>query len=527
MHAEPRQFAHREILVIIGGLLTGMALAGLDSTIVATSLPTIVGELGGLDHISWVVTAYLLAETVTVPLYGKLSDLFGRPALFRIAIVIFVAGSMLCGLAQNLPMLVLFRGIQGLGAGGLISMTFAIMGDVIPPRERGRYTGYLGSVFAVTSVVGPLLGGFLTDHVSWRWIFYVNVPVGAVALVVTAKALRLPKPERVPGRRIDFLGAALLVVGVAAVLLGLEWGGTEHPWGSPLILALLAGGSTTVVAFIAWERRVEDPILPLRLFRNDIVSVAGAMAFLAGVTMYGGIIYLPLFLQVVKGVSASSSGLLLVPLMVGVLCAAIPVGRLITRTGRYKFTGPVGFGSLMVSGGLLALTMHVSTPLPVTFGLMAAFGLGVGTLSPPLTLAVQNAVERSDLGAATATNMFLRNLGGSVGVAVFGSVFAGRIGEQLVARLPSEAVAEVGGDVTGLLREPSAIAGLPGPVADAIRGATANSLQVVFLGVFVAAIIGLVVSLRLREIPLRSAADFAGQRRIDGPEAEILEATPV
>ncbi len=502
---EPPDFTHRQILTIIGGLIAGMALASLDQTIVATSLPTIVGELGGLEDISWVVSAYLLAETVSTPIYGKLSDLYGRRALFRFAIVVFVAGSMLCGVAQNLPMLVAFRAVQGIGAGGLISMAFATIGDVIPPRERGRYTGWFSSVFAVTSVIGPLLGGYLTDHASWRWIFYVNVPVGVVALVVTSRALRaLPVPARHRRRPLDVTGAVLLVVGVTAVLLTLEWGGTEHPWGSPLIVGLGVGGTAVLLAWIAWERRADDPIVPLRLFRIDVVAVACGMSFLVGVAMFGAITYLPLFLQVVQGASASSSGLLLAPLMGGVLLASTLCGRFITRTGRYAFTGPLGFALLVVGTGAFS-RMDPSSGLVLAFAMMVLLGVGIGVLSPPLTLAVQNVVDPGDIGVATATTMFMRTMGASVGVAVFGALFSSRLTDDRV---------------NGLLREPAAIDSLPAAVAATVRDAASSALQPVFLAGALTALVGLGLSTRLREVPLRSRAGTMS------PETEVVEALP-
>jgi EmrB/QacA subfamily drug resistance transporter len=503
----PPEFTHRQILTILGGLLTGVALAALDQTIVSTSLPTIVGDLGGLEDIAMVVTAYLLTETVATPIFGKLSDVYGRPKLFRVAIVVFVVGSILCGIAQELWQLVLFRAVQGVGAGGLISMAFAAMGDVVSPRERGRYTGWFSSVFAVTSVIGPLLGGFLTDHVSWRWIFYVNVPVGIVALVVTSRALKpLAVPRATERKRLDVGGATLLVVGVAALLLTLEWGGTEHEWTSPLVLGLGAGAIATLAAWVAWERRAADPIVPLRLFRSDVVAVACGMSFLVGVAMFGSVTYLPLFLQVVKGISASSSGLLLVPLMLGVLVSATLAGRRISRTGRYTFTGPVGFGVLVVGCGALA-TYGTATPLPVVFCTMVVLGVGIGVLSPPLTVAVQNVVDPADMGIATATTMFARTMGASVGVAVFGAVFSTQL------ELPDGA--------DGLVREPSAIEALPVALADGVREAVSSALHPVFLAGAVISAVGFVLATRLREVPLRSST-----HRTLGPEAEVLEVVP-
>ena len=505
--ADTAEFTHRQILTILGGLLAGMALAALDQTIVSTSLPTIVGDLGGLEDIAMVVTAYLLTETVATPIFGKLSDVYGRPKLFRIAIVVFVVGSMLCGVSQELWQLVLFRAVQGVGAGGLISMAFAAMGDVIPPRQRGRYTGYFSSVFAVTSVVGPLAGGFLTDQVSWRWIFYVNVPIGIAALFVTSRALRpLAVPEVAVRKPLDVGGAALLVIGVAALLLTLEWGGTEYEWTSPLLLALGAGAVSTLVAWVWWERRAADPIVPLRLFRSDVVAVACGMSFLVGVAMFGSVTYLPLFLQVVKDVSASSSGLLLVPLMLGVLVSSTLAGRRISASGRYKFTGPLGFGVLVVGCGALA-SYGTGTPLLAVFVTMVVLGVGIGVLSPPLTLAVQNVVDPADLGIATATTMFARSMGASVGVAVFGAIFSTQLD------LPAQA--------GGLVREPGAIDALPVAVADAVRVAVSNALRPVFVAGAVITAAGFVLATRLREVPLRSST-----HRGLGPEAEVLEVVP-
>ena len=392
---EPTPLTHRQILLVFSGLMTGLLLAALDQTIVATALPTIVGELGGLDHYSWVVTAYLLSSTVSTPLYGKISDIYGRKVVFQTAILIFLAGSLLAGLAQTMLQLVLCRGLQGAGAGGLMAMTFAVVGDVVSPRERGRYTGYLGSVFAFASVVGPLVGGFIVDHVSWRWVFLINLPVGAMALVVTSSVLRLPVMRR--SHRIDVEGAFLLVAGVSCLLLTLVWGGTEYPWGSRVIVGLGLAGVVLTLAFVAWESRVSEPILPLRLFGNRIFSVTAGFGFLIGGGMFGGIIFLPLFLQVVTGASATNSGLLMLPLMGGLMTTSITSGRIISRTGRYK-VWPVTGMAVAATGMLLLSLMDASTTRLESSVYMLVLGLGIGMVMQVLVLAVQNAVPYADLG---------------------------------------------------------------------------------------------------------------------------------
>ena len=491
---------HRQILLVFSGLMTGMLLAALDQTIVATALPTIVGELGGLDHYSWVVTAYLLSSTVSTPLYGKISDLYGRKAVFQTAILIFLAGSLLAGLAQTMLQLVLCRGIQGAGAGGLMAMTFAVVGDVVSPRERGRYTGYLGSVFAFASVVGPLVGGFIVDHMSWRWVFLINLPVGAIALVVTSSVLRLPVMRR--SHRIDVEGAFLLVAGVSCLLLTLVWGGTEYPWGSRVIVALGLAGVVLTLAFVAWESRVTEPILPLRLFRNRIFSVTAGLGFLIGCGMFGGIIFLPLFLQIVTGASATNSGLLMLPLMGGLMTTSITSGRIISRTGRYK-AWPVSGMAVAATGMFLLSSMDAGTTRLESSLFMLVLGLGLGMVMQVLVLAVQNAVAYADLGVATSAATFFRSMGGSFGMAVFGAILNTRMAEELPRLVPAAALAQVGGRTSQLLSSPAQIRLLPPAVMNGIIEALSRSIHSVFLWAVPLLLAGFALSWFLDEIPLR------------------------
>ncbi|MEY2406149.1 MAG: hypothetical protein QOG39_1065 [Acidimicrobiaceae bacterium] len=518
-HVPPVSFSHRQILLVLAGIGTGMALAGLDQTIVDTALPTIVGELGGINHLSWVVTAYLLTSTVSTPLYGKLSDLYGRRRLFQAAIVIFLIGSALCGLAQTMLQLILCRGLQGIGGGGLIAMAFAIIGDVVPPRERGRYTGYLAGVFAVTSVVGPLTGGLFVDHIGWRWIFYVNVPLGIGSLVVTSKLLDLPFITR--RRRIDFEGAALLVGSVACLLLALVWGGDQYPWGSATIVGLGVTGAALLVVFLFWEsRRAEDPIIPLRLFRNNVVALCSLMVFLLGLAQYGGIVFLPIFLQIVVGRSATNSGLLLLPLMCGLIVSSVWSGRLIVRSGRYKRYPIIGFG-VVTTVLVLFSTMSRATPAWTTTAYMFLFGIGMGMVSPVLVTAVQNAVDRTDLGVATSVNTFFRNLGGAFGVGIFGAILNNRLTSELAHHFASGASAV--GDPKSLLQSPAAIKALPAATRTGVVESVQSSVTTVFLWAAPLAFTAFVAAWFLRELPLREHSSLSAGEAADGAVDALTE----
>lgn len=429
----PQYLSHKQILVVLGGLMAGMFLAALDQSIVGTALPQIVSEFNSLDKLSWVVTAYLLTSTASTPLWGKISDLYGRRPLFIAAILTFLAGSVLSALAQNIEMLIGFRAVQGLGAGGLMSLAFATIGDVIPPRERGKYMGYFGAVFGLSSVAGPLLGGLLTDGPGWRWIFWINLPIGLIALGIVAAVLKLPHVKR--SHKIDYLGAAVITGAVTTLLLAISWSGPDNGWGSGTTIALLAAAVVLAVSFVFVELKVSEPIIPMDLFKGRIFSGYAGYAFLLGFAMFGALIFLPLYLQAVKDMSPTRSGLALLPMIVGIFSASIPSGQLMSKTGRYKIY-PI-ISAVLVGGAMLLLsTLSMTTPYWHLAIYMFVMGAGLGLSMQITVTAAQNSVPRQHMGTATSTMTFFRSMGGAIGTAVYGAVLTTRLKDHLVDIVP-------------------------------------------------------------------------------------------
>ncbi len=510
----------RALWTIFGALMLGMFLAALDQTIVSTALPTIVGDLGGLNHLSWVVTSYLLASTVSTPLYGKLGDMLGRKPVFLTAILIFLAGSMLAGLSQSMGELIGFRALQGIGAGGLMVGAQAIIADIVPPRERGRYMGLIGSVFAVASVAGPLLGGFLVDNLSWRWVFYVNMPVGGLAVLIVVTRLHLHTPHT--RHRVDYLGAGLLTGAVGALILLATWGGTEYAWGSPTIIGLGVAGCALLATFIWWEGRAAEPIVPLELFRSRVFSVANAMGFTIGMAMFGAIVFIPLYLQLVYGASPTSSGLRLLPLMAGLLVAAIASGRVISRIGRYK-PFPIAGTAVLVVGMYLLSRLGVGTAPWLASVYMLVVGVGIGLVMQVLVLVVQNDVRPQEIGVATSTATFFRSVGGSFGVALFGTIFASRLAGQL-SQLPRGVTDRLG---SGVHLNPEQARHLPAAVHVDFLQAFAHALHGVFLWGMALATVPFILSWLLREVPLRTTLAPAPEPPAAAPAGETTPPRPL
>ncbi|MFJ2443624.1 MDR family MFS transporter [Streptomyces sp. NPDC087658] len=500
--AEPQP---RSVRVVLLALMIAMLLAMLDNMIVGTAMPTIVGELGGLAHLSWVVTAYTLATAASTPIWGKLGDLYGRKNIFLTSIVIFLIGSALSGMAQDMSQLIGFRAIQGLGAGGLMVGVMAIIGDLIPPRERGKYQGMMAGVMALAMIGGPLVGGTITDHLGWRWSFYINLPLGVVALAMITAVLHLPVKERSKAR-VDYLGAALLTIGITEIVLLTTWGGTEYAWDSGVIMTLGITGVSVLLAFIAVERKTAEPIMPLHIFRNRNFSLMSAIGFLTGFVMFGAVLFLPLYQQSVQGASATNSGLLLLPMLLSMMLVSLIAGRITTSSGKYKIFPIVG-GGLMVLGLFLLAQMDTSTTR-LTSGLyMAVLGAGLGFLMQITMLVAQNSVEMKDMGVGSSTTTLFRTLGGSFGAAIMGALFTNRVQDDMAAHLGTGA----GAAAQTAQLDAASLAKLPEAIREAYQQAVSSGTHEAFTLGAVIAVVGFAAAFFIKEVPLRGAGPQPGE----------------
>lgn len=510
---EPSELTPRQILTAMSGLVIAMLLAQLDNMIVAPALPTIVGDLGGLNHLSWVVTAYILASTVSTPIWGKVGDLFGHKFTFMVSIVLFLIGSALCGLSQDMTQLVLFRAFQGIGAGGLIVGIMSVIGMLIPPRERGKYIGVMMAVMPAAMIGGPLIGGFITDHASWRWAFYVNIPLGIISLFVIWSTLHLTHERRTEGKVvIDWWGASALTAWVTALILAITWGGNQYPWGSWQVILLEVIAVVGLVAFLAIERRAADPIIGLHLFSSRNFSLATGLGFVAGFAMFGAITFLPQFQQFVQEQSATSSGLLLMPMMLSAMIFSMGGGQIISRTGSYKIFPIIGTACLGVGLALFS-TMGLDTPTGVTALYMVVLGAGMGCLMQTTNLIAQNSVELRDLGSATGTSTFVRNLGGSLGVAALGAIYGHHVTESLAASGVEPSRFK---DVASLT--PEALMSLPEPVRVAFQTAVVDGTQEIYFWAALVTVFGFVASWFVKQVPLRTSNTAPRQAVVEAAE---------
>lgn len=511
----PPALSRAQMNIIFATIMLGMLLSALDQTIVSTALPTIVGDLGGAGHMSWVVTSYMLAETISTVLAGKFGDLYGRKLLFQLSVVVFIVGSLFCGLSQNMSMMIAFRAIQGIGAGGLMVTATALIADVIPLRERGKYQGALGAVFGVTTVLGPLLGGLFTDHLSWRWAFYVNVPIAVIVILMAARTIPGIRPGSKP--KIDYLGVLFVALGSTGLILATSWGGTQYAWGSATIITLFAGSLIALAIFVQVELRAAEPILPMRLFRGRVFTMASVLSFIVGFGMMGSITFLPTFMQFVGGATATSSGLRMLPMVIGLLLTAIASGAYVGRTGKYRMFPIVGSAVMAVGLYLLSRLDQDSGILVETLYLFI-LGAGIGLMMQILTIVVQNTAEYRDLGTATSGVTFFRTLGGAFGAAVLGSIYSNGITDSLPAAIVASGVAPE------VATNPTALNALPDAVAAPVVAAYADALHNVFLWAIPVALLALVAALFLPQVALRDgnrpAATGEGFAVPEGADAE-------
>ncbi|WP_343235107.1 MDR family MFS transporter [Streptomyces sp. SID10853] len=488
----------RSVRVVLFALMIAMLLAMLDNMIVNTAMPTIVGELGGLAHLSWVVTAYTLATAASTPIWGKVGDMYGRKGAFLSSIVIFLVGSAASGMAQDMSQLIGFRAIQGLGAGGLMVGVMAIIGDLIPPRERGKYQGMMAGVMAVAMIGGPLVGGAITDHLGWRWTFYINLPLGAVALAMVTAVLHLPK-KRSRGR-IDYLGTALLTIGIVSIVLVTTWGGSQYAWGSAIIMELIFIGVAALIGFVFWETKAAEPIVPLHIFRNRNFSLMSIIGFLTGFVMFGAMLFLPLFQQSVQGASATNSGLLLMPMLLAMMAVSLVAGRVTTNTGKYKVF-PIAGGALMVVGLYLLSTMDVHTTRLTTGVYMAVVGAGMGFLMQITMLVAQNSVEMKDMGVASSSTTLFRTLGSSFGVSIMGALFTNKVQDEMAARVGK------GASLPSAQLDAASLAKLPEKARDAYQYAVAAGTHGGFLLGAFAGLAVIVAAVFVKEVALRGGPE--------------------